>query len=452
MSTASGLTEILAAYSADSGRLALPDGVVERAKTGMIDSVATMLAGRGEAVVALASDICGPGDEASLLLGPGRSTARGAALVNATAAHVLDFDDVALLGHPSAVLMPAIFAEAERLDLSGADAVRAYVVGYEVWAELSGREQDPYHLKGWHPTSVFGTIAAAAAASSLNRASKDVARNALSIAASLASGLVANFGTMTKPFHAGRAAALGLEALDLAARGMTAAPDVLEHPAGFLHAISPAGRVDSVRPAAIGTGFRLADIGLSVKKYPICYATHRAIDGVLDLRRAHDLRPDQIAGVEVTISETQRSLLRHHRPDNALEAKFSIEFAVAAALVAGAVGFSELSDLFVQRPDVRALFDKVTIEISPIGSTVEVGLALEETVVITTRDGRRLDSGPIRYARGNAAAPLARADLDTKFLDCTAGVDWRDPVRLLENLWRLDELPSIRALVRDTET
>src|SRR5690606_19687584 len=143
-------------------------------------------------------------------------------------AHVLDFDDVALLGHPSAVLMPAIFAEAERLDLSGMDAVRAYVVGYEVWAELSGRELDPYHLKGWHPTSVFGTLAAAAAAASLNKAGADVARNTLSIAASLASGLVANFGTMTKPFHAGRAAALGLEAFDLASRGMTAAPDVLE--------------------------------------------------------------------------------------------------------------------------------------------------------------------------------------------------------------------------------
>ena len=118
------------------------------------------------------------------------------------------------------------------MNVSGLDALRAYVVGYEVWAELFSRESDQYHLKGWHPTGVLGCVAAAAAVATLHKLNVEQTQRALAIAASLASGLVANFGTMTKPYHAGRAAAHGIEAVRLAILGMTAAPDVFEHPAG----------------------------------------------------------------------------------------------------------------------------------------------------------------------------------------------------------------------------
>ena len=136
-------------------------------------------------------------------------------------------------------------------------------MGYEVWAELFGREADQYHIKGWHPTGVFGTVGAAAAVAYLNRLSPAQAQTALSIAASMASGLMANFGTMTKPLHAGRAAANGIEAVRLAVLGLTAAPDIFEHPAGYLTAISPTGKVDKpVRAHTAHPGHRFVDQAL----------------------------------------------------------------------------------------------------------------------------------------------------------------------------------------------
>src|SRR5690606_16566116 len=131
---------------------------------------------------------------------------RDAAMLNGLAGHVLDYDDVALAGHPSVVLVPAILAEAQRLDLPGMEALRAYVVGYEVWAELARREPDAFHLGSWHPTAVLGIVAAPAAVAALNRLDAARARNALAIAASTAAGVIANFGTHMKPLQAGRAA------------------------------------------------------------------------------------------------------------------------------------------------------------------------------------------------------------------------------------------------------
>ena len=174
-------------------------------------------------------------------------------------------------------------------------------MGYEVWAELFSREQDPYHLKGWHPTAVLGTVGAAAAVAHLNRLSAERCRHALALAASMACGLVANFGTMTKPLHAGRAAAAAIDAVRLAAAGLTAAPDAIEHHAGYLAALSPNGRVDRQSPATgLGRKLRILDSGLSIKKYPMCYATHRVIDGVLDLARANRLRAEDVKEVRAT--------------------------------------------------------------------------------------------------------------------------------------------------------
>ncbi len=272
-------------------------------------------------------------------------------MINGTAGHALDYDDVALAGHPSTVLVPALLAEGEAIGASGADLLRAYLVGYEVWAELIGRDADSHHIKGWHPTAVFGTVGAAAAIAALRRLSIEVCRNAISLSASMAGGLVANFGTMTKPLHAGRAASSAIEAVRLAMGGMTAAPDAIEHDAGFLKAISPKGQVDLERPSdGLGRSLRILESGLSVKKYPICYATHRVIDAVIDLARKHDLRPDNVESVEASIGVAQASMLRNHTPVTGLEAKFSLEFAVASALVARAVGLGAIERRLRQSP------------------------------------------------------------------------------------------------------
>src|SRR3990167_7448943 len=268
----SGLTDSIAQFV--SGGSAVPEEAARIVRTGFIDTISTMIAGRNEAVVGIVRRFVAArrsaAREARVLFGAESAAAADAALINATAAHALDYDDVALGGHPSTVLVPAVLAEGQYLGASGADALRAYLVGYEVWAELLAREPDAYHVKGWHPTAVLGTVAATAAVAHLHGLSDAACQNALALAASMAGGLVANFGTMTKPFHAGRAAACAIDAVRLPAPGLTAAPDAFEHHAGYLAALSPKGRAERERPApGLGRQLRIFDTGLSIKKYPM---------------------------------------------------------------------------------------------------------------------------------------------------------------------------------------
>jgi len=447
-----GLTAQISGFVASPGLTDIPDGAFEIVRSGFIDTIATMIAGRDEPVVRIVREFVAsrrsPLEEARLLFGAHRAASADAALVNATAGHALDFDDVALGGHPSTVLVPAVLAEGERLDASGADAVRAYLVGYEVWAELFSREPDAYHLKGWHPTAVLGTLGAAAAVAHLNRLPVGQCGHAIAIAASMASGLVANFGPMTKPLHAGRAASLGIEAVRLAAAGLTAAPDAIEHRAGYLSALSPKGNADRESTASgLGKKLRILDYGLSIKKYPTCYATHRVIDGVLDIAGAQGIRSGDVRQVRAAIGGAQASMLRNHSPVTGLEAKFSLEFAVASALVARKVGLSELTDAFVSTPAVRELMSKVTISTVDTTCPIEPVFALTDRVEIELNDGRKFDSGEIRFARGNSMLPLDAADLRTKFLDCTSGLDGRGSQALYERLADLRNLQRMRDLV-----
>jgi 2-methylcitrate dehydratase PrpD len=234
-------------------------------------------------------------------------------------------------------------------------------------------------------------------------------------------GLVANFGSLTKCFQVGRAAQSGVLAARLAGAGLTGSPDALEHQSGFLAAFSPTGERDLELPfVAREKVWHLVRQGLNVKRYPICYATHRAIDAALDLTTTHDLRPDDIDQIRVSTGAMQMLMLRNDRPQTAFEAKFSMEFAMAAAVVARAVGLSQLTDDFVARPDVQGLFPKVRIE-----TTTETmngsAFAPSEAVEIRTMNGRTLSSGPVVHAKGSMQLPLSRSELQEKFVDCLGG-------------------------------
>lgn len=425
------------------------------ALTGTLDTLATLLAGQNEPVVRivrthLAASGTGPAEAPAPSLQQLLGTAQ-AALVNAVAGHALDYDDVAMSAHPSTVLVPTLWAEAHRLGASGAELLRAYVVGYEVWAELFSRESGQYHLKGWHPTGVFGVVGAAAGVAYLNRETltEGQVAQALSLAASSAAGLVANFGTMAKPWHAGRAAAAAIDAVRLAQLGMTAATDVFEHHAGFLAALSPTGECDLQRPATIGGVPRLLSWGLSIKCYPVCYSGHRVIDGVLQLKAAHGLQPQDVQRVDVTIGNAQASMLRNHRPVSGLEAKFSIEFDVACALVAGDVGLAQLTDVFTQRTDMQALMAKVQVHTTERSDPVDPAFSVADSVRITTRDGRRLETGEIRFPKGHAMHPLSAEALRSKFLDCVAysGLPC-DGAALYDAVRSLAQMPDVRALAQ----
>ncbi len=446
------LTANLGAFVSGLTLADVPGEARDVAKTGFADCFGVMIAGAREPVVGLVDRELAAADGralASLIPSLGRRNVADAALVNGVAAHVLDYDDVTLDGHPSAVLVPAILAQGEVSGSSGADMLAAYAAGYEVWAELLVREPVPLHRKGWHPTAVRGTIAAAAACARLQGLGADTTAVALALAGSMAGGLVANFGTLTKCFQVGRAAQSGVIAARLAKAGLTASPDALEHQSGFLAAFSPGGKPDLARPfAARNREWHLVRQGLNVKRYPICYATHRAIDAALALAARHHLRPADVDEVRVSTGEMQMLMLRNARPQTAFEAKFSMQFAMASSLVARSVGLAQLTDGFVLRPDVQSLFPRVSIATTP--ETMDgSAFAPSETVAIVTRGGAVHASEPIVFAKGSRQHPLSREELYAKFVDCL-GDDLSAPARdgAFEKLMSLERLGGAAELLR----
>lgn len=447
----STLAEALGAGVAALDHGCLPAAAVETAKVGFIDCIAVMVAGAAEAPVQiLRRTLAGQAGngEATLYFSDARMPAPEAAWVNGTAGHVLDYDDFAR-GHPSVVIVPAILAEGEVLDASGADLLAAYVAGYEVFIDLSIRERSSYQAKGWHPTPLMGALAAAAACARLRGLDAQGVASALGLAAAQASGITASYGTMAKSMQVGKAAHTGVLSARLAASGMTAAPDALDHAQGFLAALSPAGELDLARPPRIGSDWQIVERGLSIKRYPACYCVHRLVDGALELAAQNPIAIDDIAAIEVSLSKTHTTILKHHRPQTGLEAKFSAEFAVTAALLAGNLGLREVSDAYVVRPEVQQLMQRVTIIENENYDPEALGFSLFDQVKIVLDDGRRLEGPQVRHALGNAKRPLGAEDLRRKFLDCFAAADTRvDAERLFADLQRLETLASCRSLVR----
>ena len=413
------LTRDLGAFVAQLNFKQIPQDALTVIHTGFTDCVGVMLAGRDEPPTRILTQVLSPvAGPANLVFGAQTADAPVAAWINGCAAHALDFDDVALKGHPSTVLVPAILAEAQALGSSGADMMTAYAAGYEVWADLARRDPDHYHSKGWHPTGILGAIGAAAACASLHKLDAEQCAIALSIGASQSAGIMANFGTMTKPFHAGRSAHAGLMAARLAKAGFTASLDALEHTQGFLAAVSPSGRTDIDRPVQAGQVWRMLVTRLSVKKYPICFCAHRALDGMLELVTEHKLIAEQIESISARTSERNTKVLRNHLPQTGLEAKFSMEFAMSACVVAGRAGLSELTDSFVLRPDVQALMRRVTVLADDNEDPDLPGYAMFDLVTVRLKDGRQIQSRHVTDVRGGPALALSREQLWAKFEDC----------------------------------
>jgi 2-methylcitrate dehydratase PrpD len=417
-----GLTQRLGRFAAETATGGAPTEVREAAKDGVIDCVGCLVAGHTDPAVAIAMEALPPaeGGSSRLWFSDRKTTAVDAALLNGIAAHVLDYDDTCLRGHPSAVLVPAIFAIAQERGASGASLLDAYVAGYEVWAELVDREEGFHQMKGWHPTGIFGGIAAAAACSVLYGLDAVRSAHAIGLAGSQAAGLMSNFGAMAKSLHVGRAAQAGVVSARLAASGFTAAADAIEHPRGFLMAVSPTGKVDLTRSSdGLGRDWQLMRRRVNLKKYPTCYYTHRALDAVLELLAAEAVTVEDIERIEVTLSEEHQLALRNAEPRTALAAKFSMQFAMSCAAIAGRVSLSELTDDFVCRPDVQQLMRKVSIVIDPAYDPETPGAAYEDRVTITKQDGTRR-SLAVHRASGHAQRPLTPRSLKEKFLACLA--------------------------------
>jgi len=448
------LTRLVGAFVAGMDFKALPPATVAAAKNGIADLAAVTILGRDMPIARLLrgmAHVTKGGGEARLCFGPDGASAVEAALVNGAAGHALDYDDIGIgvhPAHPSAVLGTTVLAEGEALGRSGRDLIAAYVTGYEVWVELGRRDLTPPHVKGWHPTATFGAVAAAAAAARLRRLDASKAAAAVAIAASQAGGLVANYGTMTKPFHAGRSAQVGVLSARLADAGMTAAMNALESDKGFLHALSPKGQVDVETPPEFGRSWWLERHGLGFKLYPMCYGTHRALDGMLDLVRGHDIAAQNIEQIEIEVGPVQLVSLVNHDPKTGLEGKFSLEFALAMAAIARRASLADVTDDFVARADVRAMMKRVRITIVDGADTAGPNGTPRDRIIVTLKDGTRLEQ-KLDHPRGHPEKPVGPDTLWEKFADCVAGAMKPGDARALyDRLQGLERMETFADLPR----
>ena len=433
----------------------IPSDLIPRVCNGFTDYAAVTMLSRNDEVTRILQRTvvpnAGPSGEARLSFTAARASAPDAALVSGTASHAQDYDDVGLVGiqptHPSAAIAPAIFAEAEMLGRSGRDMLSAYVAAFEVWGDLAERHKDAVHVKGWHPTGTFGSIAAAAACAHLRRLDVERTAHALGLAATMASGFIANFGSMAKPFHAGRAAQNGVLAARLAEAGMTASADALESPVGFMKAIAPKGEVDLESPARFGEHWYLASHGLGFKLFPMCYGAHRALDGIFAMLKDHPFTAGDVERIEVHATRLQYANLVHSDPHTGLDAKFSMEFAMAAPILTGRVTRAEFTDDFVQEPQVREILqrvERVCLDEPPKGQKPR------DCIKVFLGGGRVLEQ-VLRVPMGHADRPPTTEALWMKFADCVEDALSPDEARVmfsqlqaLQDLETLAELPVSR--------
>jgi 2-methylcitrate dehydratase PrpD len=374
-----------------------------------------------------------------------RAGATAAALANGVAGHAHDFDDTnfTLLGHPSVPLLAAALAAAEVEPGDGAAVALAYITGFEVATAIGAAVNPAHYERGWHATSSIGTLACAAAAAKVFAFNVATTRTALGIAASLASGLKENFGSMTKPFHAGHAARNGVWAAMLAREGLTASETAIDGPQGYLAAFGGASGLDAALQG-LGQRWQILESGIAVKPYPSCALTHSAIDALIDLRARHHLDPALISQIEVGVTRVVPSVLIHPRPVTALERKFSMEFCAAAALADGQVTLDSFDD-GPPRPVVEKLMSNVSMVVDPALPANREQHAWSR-VTVRLSDGRTLEAAP-RGAQGHPDQPLSDAALRAKFLACATRVlSPGEAEAVAEQIASFEAIPDICAL------
>ena len=342
------------------------------------------------------------------------ATVEGAALANGVAAHALDFDDASspMSGHPSSALFPALIALGEAREISGQRLVAAYLVGFEICCRL-GRGLDPVHYsRGWHMTSSVGTAAATVACSYLLGLDSSRISHAIGLAVAQTGGSRENFGTDAKPFQIGQCNAAALRATLLAEQGFTAAPTALDGPTGYTKLYSNG---ESLADALEGIGKQALEIersGIEVKKYPACYAVHRPLDGLFRLMRASKFTAEDVISVDVVTSRGALALLLPTPPKSGTEAKFSMSYAIAAALLDSKIGLSSFTDEAVNRPEVRKVMKRVTARESDGGM-----LPRFATITIRLRNGE-VASERVDALHGSPSSPLSEAEFIEKIEDC----------------------------------
>jgi len=414
---------VIASFSTRLEAEALTGDVLEGCGRALVDTYACAVAGWNEPATQLAlryaqgSKSAGSSAESvASCWGSGEALPLElAALCNGVASHVLDYDDIAppMRGHPSAAMFPALLAAAEAVDATGRQFACAYAVGFEVISKLSRAFAFEHYARGWHSSSTIGVVGAAVACAKMLSLNAVETTHAIGLAAAQACGFQANFGSHAKSLQVAHASASGLRAALLAREGFTASSDALDGARGYTSLYAPGASLNEQLSRLGEKPLEIVSSSVEVKRYPICYAAHRAIDAVLELRRSEGLKADNIRRVHVCAAPGNLSPLTQNLPQTGAEAMFSMQYAIAASIIDGHVGLQSLSDAAVQRPAIQKLMPMVTLDDSGIPTP---GERWSEVHVEQFNGGRFLKR--IEILRGSGGSPLSASELQDKVADC----------------------------------
>ena len=448
------ITRRIGQYITDASFEDFPPDAVEAAKGAIMDCLACMLAGSQEDLADIlcryvAAESSAP---AASVVGRGfRTSAANAALVNGAMAHALDYDDITHITktHPTAVLLPAALAVAEETGASGREMLLGYMAGFEVACAVGESLSEAYYDDlGWHPTGPLGAIGSAAAASKIMALDPEQTAMAISLAASQASGLRQNFGTMTKPFHAGDAARAGVVSARLVRDGFTASQDALEGRFGFIRAFSGGQGFNSEQVVEnLQNKCYLVESGIEIKKFPCCGSAHLALDAAFNLLSQGAIDPQAVDKIEVMVDfDPPRSLI-HSRPMSSLEGKFSMQYCLAAALLDQRVGLQSFSDEQVLRSDAQSLIPRIDMRRFPGNEGKPSWSEGYNEVDVYLKDGTVLRQQAHR-ANSGALRGVTVEDIREKFRDCASQV-LSEPkaAEVLSRLDRLEESEPVSGLV-----
>jgi 2-methylcitrate dehydratase PrpD len=451
-----GATATIAKFIAATSTRDFPADSTEKAKKAIADTFAVIIAGAGSEVAEplrkylAATHAPGPVP----ILGTGMTAApETAALINGTFGHALDYDDVLSImpAHPSAVIVAALLASFNGQRVDGRAFIEAYLLGIEVGGNVGIGMTNGHYQRGFHATGTLALFSGLAALAKLHRADVATIGQAFGIASSMSSGLRRNFGTMTKPLHTGIAARSALTAFNLATAGFTAAPDVLEAKAGFFSSYGVSESSPDIAAKGLGNPFIIVNPGLALKKFPCCYASHRAIDGLLALRAKLAFDAAAVDKVICRMPPGGMHVLTYPRPVTGLEAKFSLHYPLAAALLDGGCTLATFTDEAVRRPEIAALYSRIEAAENaacrgddPLFDTRSSGSKGFVEVEVRLTDGRT-DTLRVDKAPGSPARELTWDDLREKFSDCA-----RHSHRIAD-AQALEAFAAIKELERSTD-
>ena len=436
------VTKALSEYIVNLKFSDLPKDVVEGAKLCFLDWLGVTLSGSKEPlthILAAVAEEQGGKPQATLIGRRRKTSLLHAALINGSASHALDFDDVhmKMMGHPSVPLFPAILALGEWKKISGEALIAAFIAGFETECRVAAIVFPEHYLCGWHATGTIGHFGAAAACANLLGLTPSQTVHSLGIAGTQSSGLKQVFGTMCKPFHAGKAAMDGLLSALLAEKGFTSSANMLEGEQGFSKVFST--RMEPAKALErLGEDYSIREV--IFKRHASCFQTHPAIDGILALKEEKGLKADQVDSVRLHVFPVTCDIAGKPNPQTGLEGKFSVSFCTALALGDGDTGEESFVDSKVRDPKLVALREKVTFEPDP-------GLApTQARIQVRTRDGRVLEKVMDTLGLSKDREKMKK-DLIRKFRGLSAPVIGMEKTeKLIAKISKLEKIRKVNTL------